>query len=67
MNDLKLLISNERKLVDLLPNSNLELITFDTLNMNSIYVTDHNRIYSLDEDLNVTKRRRKFLFQTFRF
>lgn len=44
MNDLKLLISSE-KLFNNAADS-IELITFDT-NMNSIYVSDHNRIYEL--------------------
>jgi hypothetical protein len=56
MNDLKLLVSNEKSLVssaDVGLKSPFELVTFDS-NMNLIYVTDHDQIFQIDENLNAT-------------
>lgn len=47
MNDLKQLISTERRLN--ISNDRIELISFDT-NMNALYVSDHNSIYQITDD-----------------
>jgi hypothetical protein len=52
MNDLKLLVSNEKSFeISSDVNARLELVTFDT-NMNSIYVSNHDQIFQVDEELN---------------
>ncbi|RNA26145.1 elongator complex 1 [Brachionus plicatilis] len=50
MNDLKQLISNEKRLN--ISSDRIEMITFDT-NMNSVYLSDHNQIYEIPNDKDV--------------
>lgn len=47
MNDLKQLISRERRLN--ISNDRIELISFD-INMNALYVSDHNKIYQITNE-----------------
>lgn len=47
MNDLKQLISRERRLN--ISNDRIELISFD-INMNALYVSDHNQIYQIKNE-----------------
>ena len=46
MNDLKLLTSTEKRFQ---LNRQLDMFAFD-LNMNSIYTTDHEKVFQLDGD-----------------
>ena len=56
MNDLKLLVSVEKSLHlsynDTNKNAYIEFITFDT-NMNTIYLSDNEKIYQIDENSEV--------------